>query len=418
MNRLRTIFENPFARGSVWLTAASIIGGFANYIFTVFAGRLLGPVGYSDIMAFLSYTSLLTIPVGILQIVITNTIAKTTHEKAKKITVQIESHVFRTYIVFLAVCAIAISLLAPFFAAVLQLTTWESAVIGPYVFAVTLSAIYLSLVQGLHIFFWYALISLIGLSGRLMGLAIAYTVPVGSAGVLCIMAVTTGIGAYVAYRIIRNKTKTSSLSSSVPQVIQASFTLKRFLPVGISIGALTAYNTMDMIAAKQILSAEVSGIYASWTVWGKLLFYILGPITPVLFVFFSRGHMRRKHMFTITIFLTIAGALCCYFFYTLFGDAAVRFVFGMRFVAVIPYLGYAAAYGLWYAMIHLFYTYFLAQNHSANGILALSIPIYIFGVLCIPKDFLSFIMLNIVFSASISLVYWMIYRIDLHKAAV
>ncbi len=160
-----------------------------------------------------------------------------------------------------------------------------------------------------------------------------------------------------------------------------------------------------------MFSAEDAGIYNSWTLFAKVILYVLGPILSISFIFFSSNKEEIYHQLFfigITIFLGIAGfiAMLAYGFY---GRSIIDILFGEKFYPVIPFLEWASFFGTGYVMITFMNNYFLAKGSNKAYILALSLPIYVFVLFLFGKDLARVMLINIWFVFAVLTLYLLIF---------
>lgn len=414
MRSLKNTINHPYTKSAFLLFLISMLGNVGNYFFTVFAGRTLGPDLYSTVSVFFSYTSLLLLPVAIFQTIITNEIAKQEGKQADRTARIFILYLFKTKRGFLFVYSLALCILLPLLTTIIHLTPIESLLLGTYVSINIIISVYTSVLQGLGLFAVYGLLSFIGVIAKLLGVVIDR----GTVGLFIVIGITSLIHAFVIRLIVNKKTKKPNDSVSLITIEPVTFSFSHIISVSISLISISLYNTLDMIMAKQILSSHDAGIYASWSLFGKVIFYAIGPIAPILFVYFSKRHVRKGKSLLYFTLLVLVITLILLGIYHVAGVFLIRLLFSNRFDAVIPYVMYAPLYGLGYAIIHIFYMFFLAQNSRLNIFFALTQGIYIIGALSLPRDILSFLLFNIVFGMAVSVVYMTVSRLDIGKADV
>jgi O-antigen/teichoic acid export membrane protein len=135
----------------------------------------------------------------------------------------------------------------------------------------------------------------------------------------------------------------------------------------------------DVLAAKRYLPGDASGLYAAVSLSGKVVFFATSAVSLYLFPAFSASRERNadgRRMLT----RALAGVgLCSGLIATLYFAApslVIRPLFGARYEAAGPYLGWIAiAFGA-YAVAYLCATYLLAQRSWAGAaVLAVTAPV-------------------------------------------
>lgn len=419
MIRLTSIIKNQYAKGSIWLTSVSLIGGVGNYIFTILTARILGPHIYSEIVVFLSYSALCSLPFTVIQTITTNYIAKQKNKDAKNSAWTLYKMLVSRNIYLLVSITILGSIVTGLSTSVLRLNLIDSILLGPFIIFSAISGFSLSILQGIGLFSSYSLLSLSTVLGRLLGLPVSALTDKTATPILFFLIIAACAVCVISRFIIKihvkdTKQKLGQKKVKLPHI----FTKEAILSVSISLTALTLFNTLDIIIAKQIMSADNAGLYASWSLFGKVLFYVIGPLVPLLFVYFSKQKIQKHTIVIGLVLLTLTSSLCMYIIYVTIGPIIIHILFGPRFDPVAPYLKYAAIYAIGYTLIHLFYTFFLARNVRVNIFFALSQIAYIIGGILIPKDFFSFLLMNIIFGIVVSAMYGFLYLLDSYRADV
>src|SRR3989338_3902240 len=64
--RVNRFFSSPFIKGGAILTLSAVIVNICNYFFHFLLAHALGPKGYGEITTFFSYTSIISIPLAVL----------------------------------------------------------------------------------------------------------------------------------------------------------------------------------------------------------------------------------------------------------------------------------------------------------------------------------------------------------------
>ena len=171
------------------------------------------------------------------------------------------------------------------------------------------------------------------------------------------------------------------------------------------------FSNIDIIYVKQMFSAEDAGIYSSWSLFAKIILYALGPLLGLSFIFFSnKKHEIYHQIFFIVsfIFLTILG-LTGLFVYGSYSQQIIKLFFGPKFIPVMPYLEWAALFGIVYVMLLFMNNYFLAKKSKQSYILAASLPFYCIVLFIWGKDIGQVMLINIFFSFTVLSIYLLLY---------
>lgn len=408
---LSQVMKNEFFRGGIILTASSILINFFNYVFNFLVGRSLGPSGYGEISSLFSYITLLSIPTSIITTYIIQKIGSTDEDKvqyAQSIEVYLNKRLKR-YAPFLLLFIILI----PFIPQLTNLSPLSGYVLIPLIFFGVLTSLYNSLLQGLKLFWFISLISLIITFLKMAG-GIAVWLHMGGFETvilfLCISAVSGYIGNIIA---LRSHAKGSSpiLKERVEKRIASFLFSPQFIMTGLSVAALIALNNIDVIFVKKFYSPQETGLYSSWSLFAKAIFYVLGPLLGVSYIFFahSKNKQNEDRSFLVTLLTLVVLGILSFVFYTFFSHFIITVLFGNKFSGIIPFLGFASMYGSLYAVIMFVNNYFIAKQSKICLILPISLPFYVLGLFVIPKNLESIYMLNILYGTIVVCIYLVAY---------
>jgi O-antigen/teichoic acid export membrane protein len=129
--------------------------------------------------------------------------------------------------------------------------------------------------------------------------------------------------------------------------------------------------TADVLAAKRYLPAHAAGLYAAVSLAGKVVYFATSALSLFLFPVFSERRERKLDgrralgAALALILLCSAGLSALYF---AFPGLVIRPLFGARYAAAAPYLGWIAlAFGA-YALANLAGTFLLAQQSRVGAV--------------------------------------------------
>ena len=407
------IVSRKFLRGSVVYWAASLLGGLMNYFFNSYVGKALGPNGFGDISTLFSYVIVLSIPTGIIGTFLIIKIG----DKVKN---RDYAHgLFQWFMNFLKKRWLLVSLafiLTPFVSPLTGLPQTVAYFLIPILLINWILAYYHSLLQGLHLLSTLALVGLLMTAIKLTGGLSAYFFHQGIVIVLFSLFAGFVVNLLISHFVLsRFLARAKALSLNVQKKLLNLHKDKHIwltIASTISIGLL---GNIDIIIAKHIFKAEDVGFYSAWSLFGKIILYIFGPLLSVGFIFFSSKKYKKYHrpgfVFTIMIFALI-GAVA-YYGYDMFGLTAVNLVFGQSFMPVAPYLDVAAIYGTCFLLVLFTHQFFLAKGSWGVLILPVLSVIYIGVILFAAKSIVALMIITVGFLAMVfatSLVFYLLRR--------
>ena len=162
---------------------------------------------------------------------------------------------------------------------------------------------------------------------------------------------------------------------------------------------------------KKFFSPIDAGLYSAWSLFAKIIFFLIGPLISISFIFFSNKnnrHQQNKILIMSLIALFIVG-FSCYIAYVFFPLIMVNIIFGNKFRDLAPLLGLASFFGIFYSFIYLFNNYFLARKSPFALILPFTIPVYLLSLFIFKNNLLNIISVDIYFSLFVGIIYSIAY---------
>lgn len=334
----------------------------ASYLFTVLAGRALGPSDYGILAALLAIVTITSLPLGALQLGLSAAISDCLARGRNDEALAISRGVFRISLYFaLAVGVLFLAAVAPL-AQLLQIDSVAPVVaIAPIIALPAVLLHFLGELQGRQRFgklAWatcvpailrlclFAAFMAAGL--RLYG-AIAAGVIAGIAGVLL-------CGLWCRDVITRDR-------AAAPAEIWPFF--RGLVPIALAVGAITALTQVDLLIIKGALSSTDAGIYAAASTLARLALFVPITLTSVLFPRVATRIARDEDPGDILGRTLIATGLFCAILFTslwVFGDPIVRLAFGDEFGAatdLLPLFGLGTSF---FCLAYVLASYHLARS--------------------------------------------------------
>ncbi len=416
---MRLFWTNEFFRGGVVLTSSSFIINICNYLFNILVGRALGPVGYGEITTLFSYITIISIPVIILSTIIVQKIASAENDRYT-LAHSIENYFWQKAVRWWYII-VALFIVTPIVPSITNLSIVSAYSLLPLILLSFIASFYAAELQGLSKFL---LFSLVGISAVLFKLIGAVVVSIGIDGVFTIILFLflsyITIWILSKFFLYRNYSAVKK-SKSPPRIEKRLVTLflsPQFVITTFSIFGLSLFGNIDIVYIKKFFTAQEAGIYSSWSLFAKMILYIVGPITAVGLVYFAKGGKTAsqiKSLILSLILLSFVG-LTSYFAYFYFGTPILHLFFGNKFAEVIPFLSYAGIFGTFYATIILLNNYFLAKKSAYSLTLPVAMTIYT-AFLFFQRRIFDIMNLNIAFSAVITLCYLFFFAISIKRKA-
>ena len=136
------------------------------------------------------------------------------------------------------------------------------------------------------------------------------------------------------------------------------------LPVFLSNIGLTIFITIDVILIKHFFNSTIAGQYAAISIMGRSIFFVVAPITLVLFPLIAQKNEKKENLngiVLLSVFLVVVPSIILSFIYFVFPEL-VRLIFypSYEYRLISQHLGSFSVFILFYAFSYLLNTIYLA----------------------------------------------------------
>jgi O-antigen/teichoic acid export membrane protein len=361
MNRFSALIK-----GSAVVTIGTLVSGVLSYAYSSLMGRMLGPADFGDLGAINAYFVLLTAVGGGL---LTVTMYYTSSLSASGNLVGV-ARFYRKLIkiVFLAslVMTIIVVLTAPLVADFFSIKDSRSLAFAlSSIVASLLLVVNRGVLQGSQKFGQLTISNILEYGIKLVvayilvraGLALG-----GATLAIPIAAISTFLITFLPLRQVLK------VDSSKQQEATSHFPNKKeialyFLPALASNALLLLLMNTDILLAKRYFEAEIAGQYIAVSTVAKIIFYITGPITSVMFPLIASQRSRgEKHYLTLvgSAIITVLGSMLILALYAVFDKEIVTALYGAQYQALSKYLPISAILVILLSLVNLMSQYFLS----------------------------------------------------------
>lgn len=310
LNGLKTKVFSQLLQASGILFLASSFANICNLLFWLYMVRRLSPVEYGILNTLFSMFMILSLPSGTIQTVITKFVAEFYGQRdfarIKYFTIHLGIRVILAGILFLA-CFVIFS---PAIAAFLKISShWLIIVTGIILFVSLLSVVSQGILQGAQRFLAMSINGILSSALKLI-LGIALVVAgfrVMGALIGFGLAVLTAL--VISFFQIPRQIRRTSKECSVPLKIESIYQF--CLPVFLSLFGWMVLTNGDVILVKHFFSPLDAGFYSIAQMVGKIILFLPGVISVVLFPKMSETFSRQKSSLALLKKgLLITGLLC------------------------------------------------------------------------------------------------------------
>ena len=308
---LKTIFSDPIFKQGGILFASSVLVNIFNLIFWLYMVRKLTPEDYGILNSLVSVLMFFSVPVSILQTVITRYTSKfMAHRKETEVKFLLLYFV-RIVAIFLTVVLVILILFAHRVSAFLKID--EKNLVYLVALGITLSSftpIIIGALAGLQRFNDVALNSVASGIAKLAAgfslVAMGFKVLGALIGFVFSFAVSLVYSFFqLPHRLKKMTWKLETVFLDVKEIYSY------FLPAGLSLLCFFALTNMDIILVKHFFSPLEAGYYSVAQMVGKIVLFVPGAIGVVMFPKIVDSHVRNGNTFLILKkCLIVVGLLC------------------------------------------------------------------------------------------------------------
>ncbi len=368
---------------SAVLMAAGLSGNVLQYLFHFVSSRMLGPAEYGIFAALLAFSTILLVPAGIAQTVVTQYISGfLARNEMHKISALFSDSLVKFSIASATGFALVV-LMSPLFAAFLNLSSMIPviAMASLLLFAGPFTVIIGSL-QGLQRFYIVAAQLFFGPGLRLAAGAGLIAIGWGASGALGATTVSNLIVVILGLLYVRNLWGSRRAEHGLTMGTVSQY--GGIVLVGTL--AFTVLTNIDLVIVKHFFPPEQAGYYSAASVLGKIILFVPGTISTLMFPKTSYRFALGQSASDLARACVSVSALMSAAFAAvlmLFPALAVNLLFGTGYEGSIPLVGlYGVTMGL-YALVQLLLAYYISQAEARFAWLLVAVAALLAGFLAI-----------------------------------
>lgn len=321
--------EGDLAKYSSIMLIATLISGICNYVYQIYMGVALGPEDYGVFGALFAIFYIISILGGTIQTSMTRFVSKLKAEDCGNIGFLLSGMTKRMF--FLGVLAFFIFVLASgHIASFLKIETKEPVIIigATLLFSLLLPAS-LGALQGLQRFVQLGMNGVLNASLKLFFGVMLVTMGFGVAGALGAVVIGCFFALIAALVPVRSLFKQKRSDFDFLGLYKYTF------PVMVAMFCFAVPANVDVIIVKHFFDAYDAGLYTATSVLGKIIIFLPGAISMVMFPKVSEMHTQNKgtigllNRCLIYTGMLSGGVALGYFF---FPSSVVKVVFGAEYI--------------------------------------------------------------------------------------
>jgi O-antigen/teichoic acid export membrane protein len=369
--RPRRRLRHGVVGGGTLVLGSTLAWHASNFVFNSATARLLGPAGYGELAAVVAVLYLASPVLVSIQTVASQTATgMAVRGETGRLRGELTAHARRLAFVGLVVAAL-LALSSTALARFLRVSDGRPiAILGLGLAISIVTHLQRGVLQGTTRFGRYAASTLTEATAKVVfAIALAWAWRDVDGPALAI-ALAACCGLVVNSLLLRFLPRGDASGARVPALpAGAGATLATFLLLSLLLSA-------DVLAAKRYLPATVSGLYAAVSLSGKVVFFATSAVSLYLFPRFTASREQNADARRMLVRALLGVAVCSGVIAAVYFAApsfVIRPLFGARYDAAGPYLGWIALAFGGYAVAYLCSTYLLAQRRwTGAAILAVA----------------------------------------------
>ena len=388
-----TIKELPqFLRASLGLTIASLLIGVLGYLYQVLMGRLLQPAEFALFSACMAFYAVIGSPLGAINMILSRQVsalsATSQRENLRIFYLNSHKNILAGTFILIVIMLVANGWLRDY----LRVDSFgQLSILIALIGVSPILTINTAFLQGLQCFWIISLSAILGVLFKIVMstalINIGYGVNGALIGVLLSIAMIWVLGAFSLRFKIRKIPE-----SGHPNYLRA-VSIRTIYPVMLANIGFIAMTQSDIVFVNYFFDADVAGMYAAASVFGKAVLYLPGGILMALFPMVSEKQAKnqssaRLMIDAIAITLIICGSAALIYFFL--GEEIIRVAYGDQYIE-------AARILKWYGFAILPMAFVMIAEHFliAKGrvlfcwIFALILPLEFFAILHWHQDLLT-----------------------------
>jgi O-antigen/teichoic acid export membrane protein len=331
MKALKNLLQSQIFRGSFIILTASTLANFINYLYHLFAGRLLGPEQYGLLSGFIGVTYFLGVLTSTFSISIVNLLASGKKDQIAPFIRLLEKKIIKITLPLW----LFFFLLFPFFKNILHFESFSLFfVYSLQLFFVFLPIIYSAALQARLKFFHLALITILNPLVKFFSALFFIRLGTQVLGALSGL-VAAGLSSLFLGKVFTKKLWPLSSKVQKPLTLSKNFWSYSTLVLVTSL-SLTSLISTDLILARFYLPSFESGLYSAAGNLGKIIYFTAFSILTVTFPLFIKhknNSSRLKSIFHLALFITGSICLAGTLLYYLFPQLIINFLYGQTFTS-------------------------------------------------------------------------------------
>jgi len=355
---IKTFYKHPLFSGSAIMIIGTNLVNLIAYVYHLVFGRLLGPSLYGDLAVVISIVSFTFSFLSFFSLVIVKFVSAS-QEKEQKLFYSLFNKKYTLPVLALSVLALIV---VPFLSSKLGISLSVLIWIAPGIFFMFLSMIQGAFLQGQLKFTKSVLLNLSGVLLRLFLGLIFYYLGFSLSGISAVIILSYLVTWLLGKKFLGFKVGKIKDGKKLDKSI-----IKYALPVFIATMGMSAFITIDIILVKSFFDPFHSGLYASFSALGKIVFYGSIPVSFVMFPLVSKKAAKKEStskLLLLSIGIASIIGLTIILIYRLAPELTVKVLFGDKYIEAASCLVLFSIFSFLFTIDYLIVNYYLAVGRT------------------------------------------------------
>lgn len=403
--------QKAFAKNSLILFFGTMIVGVFNYVFHLVVGRIVSVEVYGEAESLISLIAIISVPAMTLNMVATKYVAACKAEDDKRKSLEILSYLNRKVLKYGTPIFLLVIIATPIVGKFLNIQNNFALILVWLLMLLSFfSSINSGVLSGWQKFKEVSLSSVLGATGKLFFGFILVKIGYGINGIVGSF-VLGSVAAYsvsiVTLKFIILKKEKDNIVDRCISVIDLKSIKRYIMPVFIGNLAITILGNADMVLAKHNLDALNAGQYGALTVVSKVIFFVTGIISSVLFSMSAENSHKGKssrYILVTALAIVLGASLFATLIYFVYPAFILHILFGDKYQNVAGYLGWFAIATTLFSLLNVIFQYLLSIHKTKIAYALFAISIFMIGGIFLFGKTISAILIAIIISQLVAII--------------
>lgn len=351
-------------KGSFIVSVGTVAGGILSYLFSVSMGRMLGPAQFGDLGAISSLLAIFTsVSASILTVVMHYSAVLRAQGGVDQIR-SLQKKVTRTLIAYSLVLAVVLAIFVPLSSRIFSISDTRAVYISLIAIVFGFVAVVnRGILQGCQQFLGVAVSTVLELLSKVLIAVVLVGAGWSLFGAAIAMVFSGLVASLSSHYLVKKVLDSSEGVGEKAETVSRGEVLSYLWPTVIATFLLLGIMNLDVILIKRYFEPDVAGQYVAISTIAKIIFYITGPISLVMFPIIAEHRSKgEKHyqVLVLSLIITALVSAVLYILYAVFQEKIVVALYGGKYGDLAHLLPAASWLVIFLSMVNLMVQYFMS----------------------------------------------------------